>query len=497
MKHVASIKQGKGEKVMIKAREVVDYLRAGYSCFWVVSPEPRRAERLLTETITGFTRKDGGKYTIKAWDCVVGQNPIAPIQELTQSDPELTIKILRNYHWFIDKPQIIQYVQNSVEDWKALGKAIIIISTKSKIPNELEKDFTVMDFGLPDDGEIDDTIRYVAEEKVAVPDGEEFDKLRLAGRGLTQLELENALARSIVTKGSLDVSYLNDHKAMTIDRGGLFEVVDTRLTFNDIRGYDNMKDFCWPLRENDLGVIAIGPPGCGKTLFGYCHGGQSGRLVLKLDAGKMFSKFQGETDQNIREAQAVLKAVAPVYLIIDEFEKQFAGAASDGTLDSGTSRRAAGKWLEFLEYKNRPKGVYVYATMNSFRGVPPEYLRPGRWDNSPFFIDLPTEDEQADILQYWVTQYSLEAPHDPPNMDLWTGAEIESCCRIAKNKEMTLKQASRFVLAQARTMDTEISDLRQWAMGGTEWREGEGRAIPASKIRVNGAPKRKRVKLDR
>lgn len=485
---------------MISAKEIVDYLRAGYSCFWVVTSEPRRAETLIGDAITAFVRKDGTKHNVKVWDCVSGQNPLTPVQELTTNDPPLTVKFLRNYHWFIDKPQHIQFIQNSVEDWKADGKAIVIFSPKTKIPVELEKDFTVMEFGLPDDIEIYDTIKFVADEKVTVPEGAELDRLKLAGRGLAQLELENALSRSIVVKSGLDVMYLNDHKAMTIDRSGMFEVVNTKLTFNDIRGYDNMKEFTYPIRENDLGVIAIGPPGCGKTLFGYCHGGQSGRLVLKLDAGKLFSKYQGETDQNVREAQQILKAVAPVYLIIDEFEKQFAGAASDGTMDSGTSRRAAGKWLEFFEIKNRPKGVYVYATMNSFQGIPPEYLRPGRWDNSPFFIDLPTEDEQMDILQYWLKQYDLGdiSDKDVPDMDRWTGAEIECCCRIAKNRSMTMVQAARFVLAQAKTMDQEISALRTWAMGGSEWRDGEGRAIPASKIKVGSTARLKRAaRLDR
>jgi len=456
---------------MEKMVEIVDYLRAGYSLFWLQTDELRRAKRLLSSLLEKAERKDGGRYELIEWDCTMGLPPDQALGLLDKASP-YTVLVLSNFGWFLNKPQLIQAVQNRVELWKSEGKAAVIISAKAEIPTELEKDTQLLEMPLPDDQEIISTMEFVSEStegRVKVPEGEEMAKLVSAAKGLTALEVENALALSVIKSHGFNRDYLNAHKAMAIERKGIIEVVKTDLTFDDIKGYENIKDFVLPLRQGDLGVMVVGPPGCGKTLFAYCLAGQTGRLTLKLDVGRLFSKYQGETDQNIREIQSLLFAVGECILIIDEFEKQFAGASGDGSLDSGTTRRATGKWLEFLEAKNRPKDLYIVATANSFRGIPPEYLRAGRWDTAPFFIDLPNEEEKAQIWAYWAGKHSVKID-DLPNTDSWTGAEIEACCRIASRRKESVRQAARFVLPLAKTMSEEIDALRDWA---------NGRAIPA------------------
>lgn len=494
---------------MAKLREITSYLGAGYSLFWIETSEPRRALEQLSENLKEYKRKDGSQYSLSVWDCTAqgkGADPKAPIQAMDEAEP-LTVKVVKNYHWFIKQPAIIQSIENRVEAWKSKGQAIVIISVKADIPPELEKDFLVMELGLPGEDDIIGAIQHIVDStdgRVSMPEGEDLEAIVKAGRGLARLEMENALARSFVTTGGFDPSFLNDHKAMAVERQGLLEVVKTDLTLDDVVGYDQIKEFSWPITPESLGFLVIGPPGCGKTYFIYCLCGQSGLPTFKLDTGKLFSKFQGESDRLAREAQEMLSAVGECNLIVDEFEKQFAGAGGDGSLDSGTSRRTAGKWLEFFELKNRPKGVHIYGTCNSFRGIPPEYFRPGRWDSAPFFIDLPTKEEKEAITTYYVDKYELTKDQLKalPTMEGWTGAEIEACCRIAMQRGWTLEKASNFILAQSKTADAEVDALREWAMDGTDWEVGKGRAIPATRVSVkNGGSKakgkRKVVKLDR
>jgi hypothetical protein len=485
--------------------QITSYLGAGYSLFWVESSEPRRALEQLSEELKNYERKDSSKYRLTIWDCTASgkqADPKFPVQNLSDEHP-LTVKVVKNFHWFIESPQLIQLIENNVEVWKSQGQALVVISNKAKIPPELEKDFLVMEQSLPSEDDIVESVGHIVEStggKAKMPEGDELNSVIKAGKGLARLEVENALARSFVTTGHFDPAMLNDHKAMAVERQGLLEVVRPDLTLDDIVGYDQIKEFCWPITEDTLGVLIFGPPGCGKTFFVYCLCGESGLPTFKLDSGKLFSKFQGESDRLVREAQEMISATGECNLIIDEFEKQFAGAGGDGNLDSGTTRRTAGKWLDFLEFKNRPKGVHVYGTCNSFRGIPPEYFRPGRWDSAPFFIDLPSRDEQLAIMNHYIEKYELDVKDsDRPKMDGWTGAEIEACARIAKIRGWTLKKASNFILAQSKTADAEINALREWAMGGDKWEPGKGRAIPASKIKVDNGDQTKRnvVKLDR
>jgi len=169
-----------------------------------------------------------------------------------------------------------------------------------------------------------------------------------------------------------------------------------------------------------------------------------------------------------------------------EFEKQFAGAGSDGSLDSGTTRRATGRWLDFLQ--DRPKGVYIVGTANSFAGIPGEYIRPGRWDSSPFFIDLPTTKVKNAILKYYADKVQLHIPKNWTGnlMNEFSGAEIEALVHIADMRGISLEDAVKCIIPQAKTMAENVTALRKWA---------KERTIPAEDIHFSNIKRQKR-KLD-
>jgi len=151
-----------------------------------------------------------------------------------------------------------------------------------------------------------------------------------------------------------------------------------------------------------------------------------------------------------------------------EFEKQFAGAASTGETDSGTARRMTGRWLQFMSEK--PDGVYMMGTCNSFKGIPDEYLRVGRWDSSPFYIGLPNAEEQLDILSFYGKKLDVEIPKNVkglPKMENWTGAEIEACCEMGVKLEVPLTDAARFIIPQNLRGFDEADELKEFAISAT------------------------------
>jgi len=475
----------------MKADKIINYLRAGFSAFWLRTSEPDHVRATVYETIKAFTRKDGGQYNINEWSMShQNKDPKSPLDALNSAE-DYNLMFLYNWHWFSKQPGVVQTIQDNLRIWGNQGKAIICVSHTNEIPPELSKDFVLLDLSLPDTEEITHIINHMAPSKDVLPESNgDMHRLVNSCKGLARAELENVLALSIVeTEGeSFKVSTINDHKAQAIQKTGFLDVLAGDLTFADVIGYNVIKDFTLETIDDPRakGIMAIGPPGCGKTSFMKALVGETGKFGLSVNMGSLFSKFQGETDQNINTVIDLITAIGDCIVLVDEFEKQFAGASSDGSLDSGTTRRATGRWLDFLQ--NRPQGVYIVGTANSFAGIPGEYLRPGRWDTSPFFIDLPTPEVRKNILEHYCKKAKIDCKL-APKMDLFSGAEIEALVHIASMRGISLKAAADTIIPQAKTMAENVEQLREWA---------KDRCISAEKSIKGGkvTPLKRRRKID-
>jgi SpoVK/Ycf46/Vps4 family AAA+-type ATPase len=474
------------------ALPITDYLAAGYSGFVVTTVEAKRAQDVIVSQITQHKRKDGGVYTVKAWDMDSAskelKTPDAIIRKMKDL-PEFTVAILHNYHWFLDKPPIIQLIQNSMEGMSSRGQAIVILAPKADIPIEIRKDFMILDLPLPDEKEILECMEYVATSvgsdlKTLIGDANQENVIQ-AAKGLSKTEIENVLALSASKTGKFDIGILNEQKINTIEKSGLIEVLRTDKTYADILGYDQIKRVVTKMinKRESKGVLIVGPPGCGKTLFMECTVGEFNKIGIVVNFGRLYSKFQGEGSQNVEEIIRIIEAIGDCVVFMDEFEKQFSGADSSGEGDSGNARRMTGRWLEFMQ--NKPEGVYLMGTCNSFKGIPPEYIRPGRFDSTPFYIDIPTESEKEAILGYYIDKFALskDQTSKTPEMPRWTGAEIEACCLMAKNLGCSIAEATSFIKPQAdnQSFKDAAEELRQIS-------------IPATSIEVkNGGKKQRRV----
>ena len=188
--------------------------------------------------------------------------------------------------------------------------------------------------------------------------------------------------------------------------------------------------------------------------------------------GSLFDKFHGETERNLRTALASAEALAPCVLWIDEIEKALAQGSSDS--DGGLGRRVLGTLLTWMaEHRSR---VFMAATANDIRALPPELMRKGRFDEI-FFVDLPDAATRSEILSIHLTRRQ----HAPASFDLqqlaslcegFTGAEIEQAILSASYESHAAKQplATIHIASEiARTrplsvvMAESMNELRAWA----------------------------------
>jgi SpoVK/Ycf46/Vps4 family AAA+-type ATPase len=128
-----------------------------------------------------------------------------------------------------------------------------------------------------------------------------------------------------------------------------------------------------------------------------------------------------------------------------------------------------------MQEKTSP--VYVVATANSVRRLPPELLRKGRFDEI-FFVDLPSSSDREEIFRVHLTAVK----RDPAMFDLtamsratqgFSGSDIEAVVRDALEhsfldgaREPTTPDfvaMAKNVVPLSKTMGDEIEALREWA----------------------------------
>lgn len=168
------------------------------------------------------------------------------------------------------------------------------------------------------------------------------------------------------------------------------------------------------------GLIFVGPPGTAKSAVAKAAGNEAGVPTLRLDLGATKGSLVGESEQRIRQALKIIDAV------------------SDGrTL-----------WI---------------ATCNKVAILPPELRR--RFKFGTVFFDLPDAAERAAIWRLYLTRYELPET-DPCPVDAgWTGAEIETCCQLAWQLQIRVREAARYIVPVAQAAPEAIEDLRRQAAG--------------------------------
>ena len=150
-------------------------------------------------------------------------------------------------------------------------------------------------------------------------------------------------------------------------------------------------------------------------------------------------------------------------LFVDECEKALAGGGtSGGQGDSGVSARLFGSLLTYLS--DHTSDVFVVMTANDISKLPPELSRAERFDGV-FFLDLPGSAERDRIWPLYLNRYGLESKQKRPQDHDWTGAEIQSCCRLAALLDLPLLEAARNVVPVAVTAAESVERLRNWASG--------------------------------
>jgi AAA+ superfamily predicted ATPase len=505
------------------ARELDVLIRARYPIVYVTTWEEERVERCLRR-IAVQRKKNLFVWTVTQGIVKSGAEPSAakpggttdPIAALDAVTAQLepAIYLFKDFHHFTEENRanltVIRRLRDLAHHLRDTYKTVVISAPVTRISQELCKDVTLVDFGLPGRQEFAELLdRIVADVRdkpgIAVDlDADGRERLLAAARGLTLKEAENVFAKTLVLDGRLtaaDVGVVSSEKQQIIRKSGLLEYYDSQENLDQVAGLENLKQ--WLAKRTvaftdraakfglpaPRGVLLLGVQGCGKSLCAKAAANLWHLPLLRFDLGRMFSSLVGSSEENVRRALQVAESVAPAILWVDEIDKALAGSGGSGGSDGGTAARVFGTLLTWLSEKTAP--VFVMATANDISHLPPELLRKGRLDEI-FFVDLPNTAERQEIFRIHLARRG----RDPQQFDVgqlaqasegFSGAEIEQAVvealfdAFSSQAELTT-EIVRHCLAQtvplSRTMSEDLNHLRAWA---------GGRSRPASAVATSTA----------
>lgn len=406
------------------------------------------------------------------------------------------IYLFKDLNPHLSNANIARALRELVQKLMSTRSMIVLTGNPIELPPDLDALAVRYELHLPDEQELREMIRGVvdclsARQPVKVDlTREDAQRIVRALSGLTLNQARQVIAQAIVGDSRLsadDIQIIIKRKGELLEHGGVLEFFPVESNKFELGGFERLKawldsakvGFTPVARELNLdapkGILIVGVQGCGKSLAAKFIARTWELPLLKLDAGRLYDKYIGETEKNFRKSTTLAEAMAPVVLWIDEIEKVFAQGGS-GESDGGLSHRLFGSFLTWLQEKSAD--VFVVGAANDLMTVPPELLRKGRFDEI-FFVDLPTPAEREKIFKIHLQLRK----QDPAWFDLaalatategFSGAEIEQVVisalyrALQKKTQLTtegLVASANSTVPLSISRKEDIEEIREMAKG--------------------------------
>lgn len=193
-----------------------------------------------------------------------------------------------------------------------------------------------------------------------------------------------------------------------------------RITFNDVAGYDEVKEeldevvqflknpkkFAEIGARIPKGVLLFGPPGTGKTWLARAVAGEAGVPFFSISGSDFVEMFVGVGASRVRDMFEQAKKNAPAIVFIDEIDA--VGRQRGAGLGGGHDEReqTLNQLLVEMDGFEGNEGIIIMAATNRPDILDPALLRPGRFDRQ-ITVGRPDIKEREAILKVHVRNKPL------------------------------------------------------------------------------------------
>jgi len=263
--------------------------------------------------------------------------------------------------------------------------------------------------------------------------------------GLNLMNLNRLASESYQEDVPLSLDYIREKKKEIIENeaAGLLEFMETNHDLSYVSGHDfvkkRFKSAARAIKQGRLDVLPMGyliagPVGTGKSFMVSAFAGEIGIPMVKFRNFR--SKWQGVTESNLEKVLNILKAMAPVAVMIDEADAFLGDRDQEG--DSGTSNRVFAQIASFMgntEY--RGKIIWFLITCRPDL-IPIDLKRQGRAEEHLALFYPETDAERVALFETLVRKLDLSIRKFPVAEVLkkfrheFSGADLEAVLIRAK-----------------------------------------------------------------
>ncbi|MDP2720118.1 MAG: AAA family ATPase [Dehalococcoidia bacterium] len=185
------------------------------------------------------------------------------------------------------------------------------------------------------------------------------------------------------------------------------------------------------------GIILSGAPGTGKTMLVEALAADSQVNFIVVRGPEIFSKWLGESEEEIRHLFELARRVAPSILFFDQVDAITPKRGQD--VSNKTTERVVNQILTEMDSIGPLGGVVVMAATNRIDLIDPAMLRPGRF-GTVINIPLPDEEERGEIFAIYLkgAKFAKGSAMErvikimAPLTEGYSGAYIQALCQEAK-----------------------------------------------------------------
>lgn len=264
-----------------------------------------------------------------------------------------------------------------------------------------------IDLDLPDETERKAVLTEQMRQS-PLPEGSVTDVPVLANltSGLKRIQLQNLVRHAARNKQALTLPELTTRKKQFIEAesGGMLEFVQPKWNMSMVAGSAGAKqklmDAAQAIRAGrtdvlPMGYLICGPVGTGKTFLANCFAGDVGIPAVTLKNFR--SQWQGVTEGNLERVLALLRAMSPIVVIVDEADAQLGDRSSSG--DSGVNNRVFAQIAQFMgNTENRGKVIWFLLTCRPDL-LPVDLKRQGRAEEHIALFYPDTAEDRSAMLR--------------------------------------------------------------------------------------------------
>jgi hypothetical protein len=449
--------------------------------------------------VQGLAQIAGPNLGIREHPIAGAEDPISVLEHIAQA--EAGLYVLCDYGAYLlpdGLPDHLLVRRLRELAWAIKARPVTVLFVGPTFPDipTLEKEVKAVDLPLPDEHEVAAILDLQLERLSDLPDvtlrvdTRTREQLISALLGLTETEIENALAKAAIGRRGIDpeaIPLILDEKRSVIRRSGALSYTHPEAA-DHLGGYAHLRQLLHEAAatfspvarafgvEPHKGVLLVGLAGCGKDLAKKVAASILGRPLLDLDMSAVMGEgggIIGSAAMSIRRALGIATTLKGV-LGLTEFEKGVGGLQSSARSDAGETARTIGYLLSWMQEQ---QDVFVFATANDVRQLAPEQIRQGRFGQI-VFVDLPTPEDRAAIFRVHLARRGRNADDFQLDelaavADGFSGAEIEAAVKaglldayLDGARELTTEDVLRRVRSIRPTSEVkreEVAELRRWA----------------------------------